>query len=68
MFRHMNLDESIRMTGETQLFADVLTAKFVKNHLTYRFVSTKDNSIALTIATAICTGNTTLDKPFLNPA
>jgi len=55
------------MTGETQLFADVLTAKFVKNNLTYRFVSTKDNSIALTIATAICAGNTTLDKPFLNP-
>ena len=67
MFRHMNLDDSIRMTGETQLFADVLAAKFVKNHLTYRFVPTKDNSIALTIASAICAGNTTLDKPFLNP-
>ncbi len=67
MFRHMNLDESIRMTGETQLFADVLAAKFVKNHLTYRFVPTKDNAIALEIASAICAGDTTLDKPFLNP-
>ena len=55
------------MTGETRLFAVVLAAKFVKNHLAYRFVSTKDNSIALTIASAICAGNTTLDKPFLNP-
>ena len=63
----MNLEDSIRMTGETQLFADVLAAKFVKNHLAYRFVPTKDNSIALTIASAICAGNTTLDKPFLNP-
>ena len=67
MFRHMNLEDSIRMTGETQLFADVLAAKFVKNHLTYRFVPTKDNSNALSIASAICAGNTTLDKPFLNP-
>ena len=67
MFRHMNLDDSIRMTRETQLFADVLAAKFVKNHLTYRFVSTKDNSIAMTIASAICAGNTTIEKPFLNP-
>ena len=67
MFRHVNLEDSIRMTGETQLFADVLAAKFVNNHLTYRFVSTKDNSIAMTIASAICAGNTTLDKPFLNP-
>jgi hypothetical protein len=63
----MNLEDSIRMTGETQLFADISAAKFVKNLLAYRFVPTKDNSIALTIATAICTGNTTLDKPFLNP-
>jgi hypothetical protein len=55
------------MTAETQLFADVLAAKFVKNHLTYRFVPTKDNAIALKIASAICAGNTTLDKPFLNP-
>ena len=55
------------MAGETQLFADVLAAKFVKNHLTYRFVSTKDNSIAMTIASAICAGNTTIEKPFLNP-
>ena len=67
MFRHMNLDDSIRMTGETQLFADVLTAKFVKNHLTYRFLPTKDNSIAMEIAAAICKGNTILDNPFLNP-
>ena len=56
MFRHMNLDDSIRMTGETQLFADVLAAKFVKNHLTFRFVSTKDNAIAMTIASAIVQG------------
>jgi hypothetical protein len=61
------LEESIRMTGETQLFADVLTAKFVKHHLTYRFVSTKDNSTAIAIASAICAGNTIIEKPFLNP-
>lgn len=67
MFRHVNLDESIRMTGETQLFADILTAKFVKNHLTYRFVPTDDNSIALKIASAICAGYTAMEKPFLNP-
>jgi hypothetical protein len=67
MFRHMNLDDSIRMIEETQLFADVLATKFVRNHLSYRFVPTKDNSIALAIASAICAGNTTLEKPFLNP-
>ena len=67
MFRHVNLEESIRMTGETQLFADVLTAKFVKHHLTYRFVLTKDNSTAIAIASAICAGNTIIEKPFLNP-
>ena len=67
MFRHMGLEKAMRTAGETQLLVDAITGKYVKQQLSYRFLSTDDESSAEQITQLICSGNTPHEKPFLNP-
>ena len=68
LFRHLGLEKAMQMAGETQLLVDVVTGKFVKEHLSYRYLPTPDEETADLIATAICSGETRFPKPSLNPA
>ena len=66
MFRHLGLEKAMKMAGETQLLVDVITAKFVKEHLSYQYLPTPNEKTAEFIATAICQGKTRFPQPFLN--
>ena len=66
MFRHLGLEKAMKMAGETQLLVDVITAKFVKEHLSYQYLPTRNEQTAEFIATAICQGKTCFPQPFLN--
>ena len=66
MFRHLGLEKAMKMAGETQLLVDVITAKFVKEQLSYQYLPTPNEKTAEFIATAICQGKTRFPQPFLN--
>lgn len=68
MFRHMGLEKAMKTAGETQLLVDLVTTKFVRKHLAYRYLTTKDEQTAEQIAHFICSGKASAEKPFLNPA
>ena len=68
MFRQLGLEKAMQMAGETQLLVDVITAKFVKEHLAYQYLPTPDEQTAETIANTICQGKTRYPKPLLNSA
>ena len=68
MFRQLGLEKAMQMAGETQLLVDVITAKFVKDHLAYQYLTTPDEQTAEVIAKGICRGKTSHPKPFLNAA
>ena len=68
MFRHMGLEKAIQTAGETQLLVDLITSKFVKKQLAYRYLPTQDEIAAEQIAHLICSGDSPFEKPYLNPA
>ena len=68
MFRHMGLEKAMQTASETQLLVDAITGKFVREHLAYRYLATRDEKTAEMIASAICSGQTSSPKPFLNPS
>ena len=66
MFRHLGLEKAMQTAGETQLLVDAITARFVKEKLTYRYLATTDENTADQIANVICSGGSSSEKPFLN--
>ena len=68
MFRHMGLEKAMQTAGETQLLVDLITGKYVRKQLAYRYLSTQDEIAAEQIAHLICSGQTPSEKPYLNPA
>ena len=56
----------MQTAGETQLLVDAITARFVKEKLTYRYLATTDENTADQIANVICSGGSSSEKPFLN--
>ena len=68
MFRHMGLEKAMQTAGETQLLVDAITGKYVKQQLAYRYLPTEDEPTAEQIAHLICSGETSCEKPYLNPA
>ena len=68
LFRHMGLEKAMQTAGETQLLVDAITGKYVKQQLAYRYLPTEDEPTAEQIAHLICRGETSSEKPYLNPA
>ena len=67
MFRHMGLEKAMQTAGETQLLVDLVTGKYVKKQLTYRFLPTQSEAVADQIVQLICSGKASHEKPLLNP-
>ena len=67
MFRRMDLEKAMQTAGETQLLVDLVTSKYVKKNLTYRFLPTQDEAVAEQISQLGRKGYPPYEKPFLNP-
>ena len=67
MFRHMGLEKAMKTAGETQLLVDLVTSKYVKKQLSYRFLPTETEAVADQIVQVIRSGMASHEKPFLNP-